>query len=283
MKFDAISNDPLLDEKFPPYTKTFTFKVKGDKLIAMVYVAQGEGPHPTVILYHGFPGHEKNIDLAQTLRRAGYNVMIFHYRGCWSSQGAYSISNVLEDAEAAINAIKSEDCVSSCRVDPSQIILMGYSLGGFAALITIANHPEIKSMAFMVGYNFGRYAKGLFGDEIKIRKAEEFWADCFAPLSGITQEQFIEELIENREKWDLVNHAMKLKDKKLLFVCGEYDRVADMENHNDPIVQILKNINSISLSEVILKTDHDCSNMRIKLAESLLEWLENSESMSISI
>ncbi len=273
MNFDAISKDPVLDKEYPPFTQTFTFNVKGDDLIVMVYVAQGEGPHPTVILYHGFPGYEKNFDLAQTLRRAGCNVMVFHYRGCWGSTGAYSVSNVLEDAEAAIDLLKTDACRTACRVDPDKIILMGYSLGGFTALITLANHPEIKSMAFLVGFNFGRYAKGLAGDEEKIREAAEYWSGSFAPLRGTCKENFIAEILENRDKWDLVDYAEKLSGKNLLFVGGAYDTCADLENHHNPIVEVLKKNDANNLTDVILETDHDCSNMRIGLCEQVLAWL----------
>lgn len=275
MKFEAIYKDPeILDKEFPPTSDAFTINVKGDNIIAMMYIAQGKGPHPTIILYHGFPGYEKNIDLAQVLRRAGYNVMMPHYRGCWSSEGSYSVSNVLEDAEAVIDYLRSDNCKSSLRVDPRNIILMGYSLGGFTALHTLANHPEIKSMAFIVGYNFGKYAKGLYGNEKFIKEAEEYWSGSFAPLRGITPEMFIKEIIDNRNKWDLVDKARELNDHSLLFIGGVQDTCADIPNHYQPIVDVIKNNNHNNLTEAILDTDHDCSNSRILLAETVLEWLE---------
>jgi pimeloyl-ACP methyl ester carboxylesterase len=274
MKFEAISKDPCwVDMEFPPITECFTINVKGDNLIAMMYVAQGKGPHPTVILHHGFPGYEKNIDLAQVLRRAGYNVLIFHYRGCWGSQGAYSVKNVLEDAEAVIDHLRSDECKKSCRIDPENLILMGYSLGGFTALITLTNHPEIKSMAFLVGYNFGRYAKQLYGNDKLIKEAVEFWEGSIPPLRGITSEQFITEIIDNRENWDLVDYAEKLKGHSLLFVGGSRDKVAVVDNHYQPIVDVLKKNNLNDLTAVILDTDHDCSCKRIALGEQLLDWL----------
>jgi hypothetical protein len=33
------------------------------------YMAAGADPHPAAIIYHGFPGYEQNLDLAQTLPR----------------------------------------------------------------------------------------------------------------------------------------------------------------------------------------------------------------------
>ena len=47
----------------------------------------GAGRRPTVVLLHGLPGNEKNLDLAQAIRRAGWNVVTFNYRGSWGSPG----------------------------------------------------------------------------------------------------------------------------------------------------------------------------------------------------
>jgi predicted alpha/beta-fold hydrolase len=34
-----------------------------------------------VILFHGLPGNVQNLDLAQAIRRANWNVLTLHYRG----------------------------------------------------------------------------------------------------------------------------------------------------------------------------------------------------------
>lgn len=41
---------------------------KHGKLLATLYTAGGEGPHPTILLLHGIPGSEQNLDLAQAFR-----------------------------------------------------------------------------------------------------------------------------------------------------------------------------------------------------------------------
>ena len=46
------------------------------RLLSVLYTAGGEGPHPTVLLLHGIPGCERNLDLAQALRRAGRSVTL---------------------------------------------------------------------------------------------------------------------------------------------------------------------------------------------------------------
>jgi pimeloyl-ACP methyl ester carboxylesterase len=63
--------------------ETFQIPSHGALLNAFVYVAAGAGPHPAVVLLHGFPGNERNLDLAQDMRRAGWDVLYFDYRGSW--------------------------------------------------------------------------------------------------------------------------------------------------------------------------------------------------------
>ena len=41
---------------------------KRGRILSVLYTAGGEGTHPTVILLHGIPGCERNLDLAQALK-----------------------------------------------------------------------------------------------------------------------------------------------------------------------------------------------------------------------
>ena len=81
---------------------------KHGKLLATLYTAGGEGPHPTILLLHGIPGSEQNLALAQAFRRAGFHVMTFHYSGSWGSSGNYSLQNDLDDAETVLDFILNE-------------------------------------------------------------------------------------------------------------------------------------------------------------------------------
>ena len=64
---------------------------------AIVYTPGGTGPHPALVLFHGFPGNEQNLDLAQAARRAGFVVLTLHYRGSWGSPGTFSFANAAAD------------------------------------------------------------------------------------------------------------------------------------------------------------------------------------------
>ncbi|MEL6781085.1 MAG: hypothetical protein AAFO51_01820, partial [Pseudomonadota bacterium] len=66
--YDPLTQDPELSVAFPPALEELNFQSQGARLNGLIYVANGEGPHPTVVLLHGYPGNEKNLDLAQDLR-----------------------------------------------------------------------------------------------------------------------------------------------------------------------------------------------------------------------
>jgi hypothetical protein len=80
---EYIQNDLKPDEFFPAGQVELQIQSDGLTMYGFAYTADGKGPHPTVILLHGLPGNERSLDLAQNIRRAGYNVIYFNYRGTW--------------------------------------------------------------------------------------------------------------------------------------------------------------------------------------------------------
>jgi pimeloyl-ACP methyl ester carboxylesterase len=88
-----LTGDPQPDPQYPPAMAELTILSNGSRMPALLYQANGAGPHPTVLLLHGFPGNEKNLDIAQVLRRDGFNVLFFHYRGAWGTEGTTQSTN----------------------------------------------------------------------------------------------------------------------------------------------------------------------------------------------
>ena len=54
-----------MDGAFPPTMGELSFESGGCKLNGFMYVANGPGPHPTVVILHGYPGNERNLDPAR--------------------------------------------------------------------------------------------------------------------------------------------------------------------------------------------------------------------------
>src|SRR5271169_6043087 len=118
----------------PASMQSFQIPSHGALINAFVYVAAGEGPHPAVVLLHGFPGNERNLDLAQDIRRAGWDVLYFDYRGSWGSSGDFSFSHSIEDTAEAVDYLRQPETAKLLRLDASRIVLIGHSMGGFMAV-----------------------------------------------------------------------------------------------------------------------------------------------------
>ncbi len=118
-----------------------TFQSHGRKLLGGLYRAHGHTPRPTVVLLHGIPGVEQNRDLAAALRDAGFNCLFFHYRGCWGSQGDYSITGLADDVGAAADWVARQPCV-----DAGRLALAGNSLGGYLTLAVGALDARFKAL-----------------------------------------------------------------------------------------------------------------------------------------
>jgi dienelactone hydrolase len=83
----AIFTDPPADHAHPAAMKVLHIPSHGVLINGLVYSPGGAGPHPTLVICHGLPGNEKNLDLAQAVRRAGWNAVTFNYRGSWEVPG----------------------------------------------------------------------------------------------------------------------------------------------------------------------------------------------------
>jgi predicted alpha/beta-fold hydrolase len=88
--------DPPADKAHPAAMTVIHIPTHGLLINGVVYSPTGAGPHPTIIICHGLPGNEKNLDLAQALRRAGWNAVTFNYRGSWGSPGNFRFAQNLE-------------------------------------------------------------------------------------------------------------------------------------------------------------------------------------------
>jgi uncharacterized protein len=140
----AITTDPAPDKAYPAAMQTFQIPSHGVMLNALAYIAEGPGPHPVVVLLHGFPGNEKNLDLAQAIRRDGWDVVYFDYRGSWGSPGDFSFTHSIEDTQAAIAYLRDAAHAKKLRADASYLVLIGHSMGGFMARYVGAQDPACR-------------------------------------------------------------------------------------------------------------------------------------------
>jgi len=266
----AITTDPAPDKANPAAMETFQIPSHGAMLNALVYVAEGAGPHPVVILLHGFPGNEKNLDLAQTIRRAGWDVLYFDYRGSWGSPGEFSFTHSIEDTQSAIAYMRDPANAKRLRSNPSYIVLIGHSMGGFMALQAAAQDPAIRAVATISAADFGiSRLQSLPPDKQDAAVkgiAAHLAAEGMAPLAGCTPESLAREIVANTAKWTFVGLSPKLATRPILIITSD-DGLAPV---NDALVDALHQAGNQQASTIHMATDHSYSDHRIALESAIL-------------
>lgn len=268
--------DPAQDRANPAAMQSFQIPSHGALLNALVYVASGAGPHPAVILLHGFPGNERNLDLAQDIRRAGWDVLYFNYRGSWGSPGDFSFSHGIEDTAAAIAYLRQPEVSKRLRLDASRIVLIGHSMGGFMAVEGTAADPGVLAMGLISAADLGGRIPQPFPKEREqstlqaLSKAYEH--EGMAPLAGCTPESLARETIANGAQWGFASKAGALKNRPILIVTSD-DGLAPS---NEAFANILRlQAGNQRVKTLHLATDHSYSDQRIALSNAVLAWLSD--------
>lgn len=245
----------------------------GDDLLGILFLADGPGPHATILLLHGFPGYENNFDLAHAVRRSGRNVLVIHYRGSWGSPGRFSFAAALADTRAAVEWLRDRAAKTEPRIDPRRIVIAGHSMGGFTALMTAATDPAIIGAASFAGFDFGAEARAIRADPGSRAPLEAAFEDALAPLAGAGAAELVDEFLERGEAWSLTRQAPRLADRPVLLVAGARDEVAPIARHHEPLVRALEGAGALRLEVMVLDADHGFTTARLELARVFLNWL----------
>jgi len=239
----------------------------GAKLYSVIYIASGADPHPTVLLLHGFPGNEKNLDLAYTIRRAGWNVLVPFYRGAWGSGGTFSFTHALEDAQASIDFLRQSENVKKFQIDPNHIVLIGHSMGGFVAAYATAHEAKVFGTALISAANLGPASARQQAND------PEFWArwnDNASRLVGASAQQLREELDRDHLKWDYMKCVPLLKDRPVFVLEADDRNTSD----DQAFAEALRKAGNTKVTEQHMHTDHPFSDHRIAMQAAIVNWLE---------
>ena len=239
----------------------------GELMNGVLYEAAGPGPHPTLLLLHGFPGNEQNLDLAQAVRRDGWTVLTFHYRGSWGSGGTYSFAHVFEDAQSALDFLRTPANATKYGIDPKKLAVAGHSLGGMAAAIIGRDNPGLLGVVMISAADFGQIGDPkTSGGETKLAT---FMADNMESLAGTSPATLAHEATIEAPHWDFVDYAPALAHHPLLLITSN-DGLADASN---ALAKAVRKQGG-DVTEVHLATDHSYSDQRIALETAVLAWLE---------
>lgn len=277
MNSKMIFMDPQIEYGDESYPNLYEIKIKshGEQLIGAMLTSWDSGPCPTVILLHGFPGYEDNHDLAHSLRRAGLNVLIFHYRGCWGVGGTFTFANCIEDVKESINFICDEENIKKFKIDRENIFLVGHSMGGFLTL-TNCRDERIKASVAISPYDFGLKGCVMKENKEELKDGIEMFSDAILPLNNTDTMKLIDEVMINGEKWRLSNKAEELSKEKILIIAATKDVVGPNVLHHIPLMKEIHKYNKDNVKEVFIETDHSYSNKRILLSQIIAEYIEKN-------
>ncbi|HXZ78452.1 MAG TPA: alpha/beta fold hydrolase [Terriglobales bacterium] len=261
----AVVADPATDKQFPPGLAILTIPSHGVELDAFFYTAAGATPHGTVVLLHGLPGYEINGDLAQSIRRAGWNVLLFHYRGTWGAEGSFTQACAIGDTAEVVRFLRNPANIAKYRIDAGRLVVVGHSFGGFLAGYEASHDPAIRGVAMISATNIGRINANPREKETRLKR----WETQLHPVRGATASALFDEAERHANDWDYVQWAESLRNRSVLLVEADDQNRADME----ALATALRQKGSDTVEQRALATDHSFSDHRIALQAIVIEWL----------
>ncbi|HEV2530761.1 alpha/beta hydrolase family protein [Phenylobacterium sp.] len=259
----AIYTDPPADKVHPARMEVLHIPSGGVEINGVAYLAAGPGVHPTVVLFHGLPGNEKNLDLAQAIRRDGWNVVTLNYRGSWGSPGTFSFKGNLEDAQATLAYVRSPAVAAKLGVDTRRIVVMGHSMGGWVTAVTGGRDPALAGAALISAADMTSAAKG--PPAVRLKLAEDNHESLNVGLQPMA-----DEVATLGPELSFAAAAPGLARHPLLVLTSDDGLGPRAEAL---AAEVRKRGGRVTTAHAA--TDHGWSDKRIRLESEVLTWLDS--------
>ncbi|HEX3352337.1 MAG TPA: alpha/beta hydrolase [Terriglobales bacterium] len=266
----AIFTDPPADTAHPAAMKVLHIPSHGVLINGLIYQPAGAGPHPTLVICHGLPGNEKNLDLAQAVRRAGWNAVTFNYRGSWGSPGNFRFTQNLQDADAVLAYLREPATAARLGIDTQRIAIAGHSMGGWVVVHTAAHDHGLAGAILISAADMG-----LLGEAPRDKVIAEM-ADDMESLAGVTAQSMADEDRANATAFRFENAVAGLTQIPLLVLSAD-DGLAPQ---TDALVHAIEAKGGHQVTAIHAATDHSWSDHRIMLESTIITWLGGLQSPS---
>ncbi len=253
--------DPPHDAANPARMEVLHIPSGGVEINGVAYLAAGAGAHPTLVIAHGWPGNEKNLDLAQAVRRAGWNAVTFNYRGSWGSPGEFHFVQVPEDAANVIAYLRTPAVAAKFDIDPKRIALAGHSMGGWATAMTASKDPMLMGAVLISAADMG----GIAG---RPRAQVVAMAAGNAETLVTTPEKMADELSADVKALTLKSAAAGLAKIPLLVLSSD----DGLTPGTDALTADIRAAGG-KVETQHFATDHSYSDSRLALQAAVITWL----------
>jgi pimeloyl-ACP methyl ester carboxylesterase len=264
----AAQGDPPRDTAQPPGMEELKIPSHGAQMNGFIYLAQGAGNHGVVVFLHGYPGNERNLDLAQAARRAGWHALYFDYRGSWGSGGTFSFQNALDDVDAALAFLRAN--AARFRIDTDRIVLVGHSFGAWLALQHAAVDSGTACTAALDAWNLGAFGKD--AAEHPERDPGAYFRQTTDAESGPIRGNaaaMLRETVANAARWDYLTLAPGLRSRAVFLAAS----TRDADAMRLELARRLEAAGAGHVRSLRYDDDHSFSAHRLALAAELVNWL----------
>ncbi|MGJ8672014.1 alpha/beta hydrolase [Rubritalea sp.] len=179
---DRLFYYPTKDVPFTPkkygydYGDVFFDSADGVKLHGWWMPARGECK-ATIVYAHGNAGSvAHHFVFVNWLVDAGYNVLLYDYRGYGASEGVVSKDGIVKDAQAAIAYADERS---------KKLVVFGHSLGGAKSIAAIGMAAPESLRAVVVDSTFASYKD--MAERVAGKSARKVVSDSYDPIDSVLE------------------------------------------------------------------------------------------------
>ena len=270
MNTELFFRDPAPDTPVMPWDETLIMESHGSRIFGRLLrpaFSDETSTAPVVLMMHGQPGGDKNLDVAAYLRANGLAVAYFSYRGVWGSHGDYCLSHNIEDVISVAAYLREN--AAKYRIDPQRLYLFGHSIGGFSALNAMAAGLKVSGAILMAPCDIGyRYLYHQEAVTTALRNSVQ------TGYFHMPAEDYMErDLAEHAAQWHFPQLASRLDPAiPYRFIGGARDVTTPPEQHIRPLLDLLQE-RGVDVTYTELNDGHMFPVSRARLATLTLEYL----------
>jgi dipeptidyl aminopeptidase/acylaminoacyl peptidase len=196
-----MSRSPLLGPDITELNFTDVVFPSGQLTLAgMLFIPEGQGPFPAVVMIHGSGISQRNdpwyLTVVQRLQEHGVAVLLPDKRGSEKSQGDWTktgFHDLAVDVTAAMDYIRSQSIFPCGRIG-----VMGFSQGGWIAPIVADQDEDVAFVVTMSGADVTTDEQLLFSETNSLTDIVllRFLAERLAPLTA--------EIVRRTDFWKII-------------------------------------------------------------------------------
>lgn len=154
-------------------------------LRGMMHLPAGPGPHPGLVILHGFTGDRMEsaflfVGLSRALEAAGIASLRFDFWGSGESDGEFidmTVATERADALAGLDFFRAQP-----EIDPRRTGLMGLSMGGLITACTLGSRSDVKAAAL---WSAAAQSPRRWEDRVDANGREHLARHGWVPFSGL--------------------------------------------------------------------------------------------------